>query len=119
MNDLGVGFLEAIYKNSLVASLRKKNLFIETEKEYEIFYQNQRVGFYRADIVVDDCVIVEAKCCKELAPEHSAQLINYLKVSGKKVGLLINFGKRKIQYKRLYHPDYYPAAVGDPAYHDK
>ncbi len=56
---------------------------------------------------------------KELAPEHSAQLINYLKASAKKVGLLINFGKRKIQYKRLYHPDYYPVAGGDPAYHDK
>ena len=119
MNDLGVGFFEAVYKNSLVVSLRKKNLFVETEKEYEIFYQNQRVGFYRADIVVDDSVIIEVKCCKELAPEHSAQLINYLKASGKRVGLLINFGKRKIQYKRLYHPDYYPAAVGDPAYHDQ
>jgi len=119
MNDLGIGFLEAVYKNSLVVSLRKKNLFVETEKEYKIFYQNQRVGFYRADIVVVDSVTVEVKCCKELAPEHSAQLINYLKASDKKVGLLINFGKRKIQYKRLYHPDYYPVAVGDPAYPDK
>ena len=119
MNDRGVGFLEAVYKNSLVVSLRRKNLFVETEKTYEIFYQNQRVGFYRADIVVEESVTVEAKYCKELASEHSDQLINYLKASGIKVGLLINFGKRKIQFKRLCHPDYYPAAVGDPAYLDQ
>jgi len=119
MNDLGVGFLEAVYKNSLVVSLRRKNLFVETEKKYEVFYQNQRVGFYLADIVVDKSVTVEVKCCRELVSEHSAQLINYLKVSGIKVGLLVNFGKRRIQYKRLSHPDFYPAAVGDPAYPDQ
>ena len=54
MNDLGIGFLEAVYKNSLIVSLRKKNLFVETEKEYKISYHKQIVGFYRADIVVDD-----------------------------------------------------------------
>ncbi|MEC7838772.1 MAG: GxxExxY protein, partial [Chlamydiota bacterium] len=90
-----------------------------TEKKYEIFYQNQRVGFYIADIVVNESVIIEVKCCKELAPQHSAQLINYLKASGIKVGLLINFGKRNIQYKRLCHPDYYRAAAGDPAHLDQ
>ncbi|MEC7839602.1 MAG: GxxExxY protein, partial [Chlamydiota bacterium] len=71
MNDLGVGFIEAVYKNSLVVSLRRKNLLVETEKKYEIFYQNQRVGFYIADIVVNESVIIEVKCCKELAPQHS------------------------------------------------
>ncbi|MEC7838984.1 MAG: GxxExxY protein, partial [Chlamydiota bacterium] len=94
--------------------LRRKNLLVETEKKYEIFYQNQRVGFYIADIVVNESVIIKAKCCKELAPQHSAQLLNYPKASGIKVGLLINFGKRNIQYKRLCHPDYYRAAAGDP-----
>ena len=57
MNDLGVGFLEAVYKNTLIVSLRRRNLYVETEKRYEIFYQNQRVGFYLADIVVNESVL--------------------------------------------------------------
>ena len=64
---------------------------------------------YVADLIVEEKVIIELKCCESLLGEHQAQLINYLKVSGILVGLLVNFGKRKVEYKRLHHPDYHAA----------
>jgi len=67
------------------------------------------VGVYVADLIVAGSVIVELKCCDSLLGEHQAQLINYLKVSGILVGLLVNFGKRKVKYKRLHHHAYHAA----------
>ncbi|MBN4067496.1 GxxExxY protein, partial [Simkania negevensis] len=65
----------------------------------------QKIGLYIADLIVEGAVVIELKCCDRLLPEHQAQTINYLKVSGTLVGLLINFGKKSVEYKRLYHPD--------------
>jgi GxxExxY protein len=104
INELGTGFLESVYKNALVISLREKGKFVEIEKNYEIYFKNERIGFYRADIVVEGSVIVELKCCKSLSPENQAQLINYLKAANVATGLLVNFGNQKLEYKRLYHP---------------
>ena len=75
------------------------------------------MGLYVADLIIEDSVIVELKCCDSLLGEHQAQLINYLKVSGILVGLLVNFGKRKLEYKRLHHPDHHAHHVAcDHAY---
>ena len=107
MKELGPGFLENVYKNALFVVLKQKGLNVLTERSFEIVFRNQRIGKYIADLIVEDLIIVELKCCKILLPEHQAQLINYLKVSGLPVGLLVNFGNQKLEYKRLQHPDKY------------
>lgn len=116
MNELGVGFLESVYKNALFFSLKTKKLLVETEKTFEVYFQRHRVGTYKADIVVENLVIIELKCCKTLLPEHQAQVINYLVASNIPVGLLVNFNNKQLEYKRLHHPTHYPAAEGDPAH---
>jgi GxxExxY protein len=117
MNDLGIGFLETVYKNALFVALKTKGLLVETEKPFEVYFKGQIVGFYKADIVVENFILVELKCCKSLLPEHQAQIINYLATSRLPVGLLVNFNKKQLEYKRLHHPTHHPAAAGDPAYH--
>ena len=117
INEIGIGFLESVYKNALFFSLREKGLLVETEKSFEVYFRKQRIGYYKADIVVENLILVELKCCKSLLPEHQAQAINYLAASGLPVGLLVNFYNKQLDYKRLRHPSYYPAAKGDPAHH--
>jgi len=117
MNELGAGFLESVYKNALIISLQEKGMLIGVEQSFEVYFREQKVGLYRADLVVQGTVIIELKCCKCLLPEHQAQAINYLKAANIPVGLLVNFGNREIEYKRLHHPLIHPAAEGDPKYH--
>ena len=112
MNELGIGFLESVYKNALFFALREKGLFVETEKSFEVYFKRQKVGFYKADIVVENLVVVELKCCKSLLPEHQAQVIHYLAASNLPVGLLVNFNNKQLDYKRLHHPIHHPAAEG-------
>src|SRR5688572_7051192 len=81
INEIGVGFLETVYKNALLITLRERGLHVEIEKTYEIHYKSQKIGRYIADMVVDNKIIVELKCCKVLLPEHQAQTINYLTVA--------------------------------------
>ena len=106
MNELGVGFLETVYKNSLAYSLKKNALKVEIEKPIEVFFQSQIVGFYKPDLIVNDSIIVELKCVTALLPEHQAQVINYLKATRISTGLLINFATRNLEYKRLYNPNF-------------
>ena len=114
MNELGIGFLESVYKNALVVALREKGVKVEIEKRFQVTFRGQNIGLYIADLVVEETVIVELKCCEKILPEHQAQTINYLKSSGVLVGLLINFGKRKVAYKSLHHPDH--PATCDPVH---
>lgn len=107
MNELGCGFLESVYKNALFIAIKEKGLKIEVEKRFEVMFRGKKIGLYVADLIVEDVLIIELKCCESLLGEHQAQTINYLKASGVLVGLLINFGNRKLEYKRLYHPTYY------------
>ncbi len=105
-NELGVGFLENVYKNALAVALKDQSLKVEIEKVFEIVFRKRRVGLYIADLVVEDTVIVETKCCSALLPAHQAQLINYLAASSCPVGLLVNFGNKRLEIKRLRHPRY-------------
>ena len=114
MNELGVGFLESVYKNALLIALREKGLKVDVEKRFEVIFRERKIGLYIADLVVEEKVIIELKCCESLLGEHQAQLINYLKVSNILVGLLINFRKRKLEYKRVHHPDHHAAC--DPVH---
>ena len=98
-NTLGFGFLETVYQNSFLIELIKVGLRSEKEKKIQVYYDNQLVGDYMADIIVEDKVILELKSVKDLHPAHEAQLINYLKATGIEVGLLINFGE-SVEIKR-------------------
>ena len=102
MKELGPGFLERIYKNALLITMKEKGLQVETEKPFEVVFRNKVIGRYSADLVVEKAVMVELKCCESLVREHQAQLFNYLKVSGIPIGLLINFQRRKLEYQRLH-----------------
>ena len=99
-NKLGYGFLEKVYHNSLVIELRKRGIFTEQEKQIEVKYDNQIVGEYFADIVVDNKVVVEVKSADKYNLVFEAQLLNYLKATGLEVGLIINFGS-SVQVKRM------------------
>ena len=101
MKELGPGFLEGVYKNALLITMRQKGLKVELEQSFEVVFRDKVVGRYNADLVVGQTVIVELKCCESLVREHQAQLFNYLKVSSLPVGLLVNFRHRKLDWKRL------------------
>lgn len=101
LNTLGAGFLEKVYENALSIELRRNGLSVENQKVIRISYEGTIVGEYQADLVVNGKVIIECKAASNLDPVHEAQLINYLKASGIHVGLLINFGRPKLQYRRL------------------
>ena len=98
-NTLGFGFLETVYQNALLIELTKSGLNVEKEKPIKVLYENQIVGDYIADIIVEEAVILELKAVKELHAVHEVQLVNYLKATGIEVGLLINFGE-SVQIKR-------------------
>ncbi|TVQ82308.1 MAG: GxxExxY protein [Bacteroidetes bacterium] len=101
-NQLGPGFSEIVYKDALEYEFRTQNIYFEREVEYSVFYKTVVLPhkFY-ADFVVFEHIILEVKGIQRLAREHIAQTINYLKVSGNDVGLLVNFGEPKLTYKRL------------------
>jgi GxxExxY protein len=103
--ELGFGFLESVYQNALVIELAKAGLQSEQQKRIQVYYSEQVVGDFVADILVEKKVILELKSVSQIHPAHEAQLINYLKATGMEVGLLINFGEQvEIKRKVLDHP---------------
>ena len=98
-NTLGYGFLEKVYENSMIIELRKLGLNCTKQYPISVFYDNTVVGEYFADIIVENCIILELKAAENLCDEHECQLVNYLKASDVEVGLLLNFGK-KPEFKR-------------------
>jgi len=100
-NTLGCGFLEKVYSNALFVELHKMELHCEQEVPFKVTYRDAVVGDYCADLIVERRVIVELKACAGLDPVHEAQILNYLKATGIQVGLLLNFGKPKLQYRRF------------------
>jgi GxxExxY protein len=99
-NMLGYGFLEKVYENALIIELKEMGLDALPQQKIKVYYGNQIVGDYFADIVVNDKVILEIKTAESLREEHRAQLINYLKATNIEVGLLLNFGK-SAEFKRV------------------
>jgi len=98
-NTLGFGFLEKVYENSMKLELMNLGLKVEQQKNIRVYYEGKEIGDYYADLLVNDCVIVELKVADILCEEHEAQLINYLKATKIEVGLLMNFGK-KAEFRR-------------------
>lgn len=101
INDLGSGFLESVYESAMMIALSDAGISAEAQKPIGVSYRGRPVGDFYADILVDDRVIVELKAVKALMPEHEAQVINYLNATGIRVGLLINFGNPKLEFKRF------------------
>lgn len=99
--ELGAGFLEKVYENALAHELRSRGVTAAAQAEIEVRYKGEPIGVYFADLLVDGCVLVEVKATSGLDPQHEAQLLNYLKATGIKVGLLLNFGTRRLQVKRM------------------
>ncbi len=97
---LGFGFLEKVYKNAMLVELKKSGLKVEPEKPIKVYYEGEEVGDYFADLIVEDKVIVELKAVENLNKKFEVQLVNYLTATGLDVGLLLNFGKESLQYKR-------------------
>ena|SRR3989304_1101134 len=100
-NSLGCGFLEKVYENAVAHELRKAGLTTEQQRSIQVRYDGAVVGDYVADLLVEGSVLVELKAVKSLDDIHFSQCVNYLKATGLKVCLLINFGAPKVQIKRL------------------
>jgi len=100
---MGNGFQEVIYQRALAIEMRYKGLAFEREKEMDIFYRGENIGTRRADFFVENCVMVELKAVIELEDVHLAQAMNYLEAYNMEIGLLINFGARSLQFKRVYN----------------
>jgi GxxExxY protein len=98
---LGYGFLEKVYENALAEELLRRGLSVQQQFPIDVYYKGVLVGKYTADLLVEGKVIVEIKAEKVYNPQHEAQLLNYLKATGIKVGLLLNFGEQKCEHKRL------------------
>ncbi|GLH73729.1 hypothetical protein GETHLI_22310 [Geothrix limicola] len=100
-NELGPGFLEKVYENALVHELRKAGFNLSQQHSIVVHYDGVKVGEYVADLLIEDQVLVELKACRDLDDVHLAQCLNYLKATGLKICLLMNFDKPRIQIRRL------------------
>jgi len=100
-NVLGRGFLEAVYRKALTHELRTQGISVREEVEFKINYKGVPVGRYIADQIVADSVIVEIKAVDAIAPAHVGQTLNYLRASGLKRGLVLNFGSSRLGFKRV------------------
>jgi GxxExxY protein len=99
-NELGHGFLESVYEESMVIALRDKNLNFERQVPLPVWFREHKVGEYRADVLVERSVLLELKSVRALESAHDAQLLHYLRSTAIEVGLLLNFGSRP-QFRRL------------------
>ena len=102
-NDLGSGFLESVYEEALAIELGIRGIEYEKQKPIDIFYKGIKAKQFICDFLVKGCVLVELKALKQLTAVEEAQVLNYLKATGVKVGLLINFGSASLKYKRLVY----------------
>ena len=100
-STLGPGFPETVYHKALTHELMRKGISFSSEKAFSVHYDGVRCGEFRADLVVSESVILELKALSSLHGEHIAQVLSYLKASGLSVGLLINFGCKSLDTKRV------------------
>jgi GxxExxY protein len=103
IKELGAGFLESVYEKALLIALRQKGISARAQVPLSVRFRDEIIGEFFADILAEEKVIIELKAVRALNPVHQAQLINYLKATGIEVGLLINFGNPKLEYRRLHN----------------
>ena len=99
---LGPGFLESVYQNALALELRKAGMLVVCEKRIQVLYEGVVVGDFLADMLIDGQVLIENNAVQMLTPAHERQLVNYLTATGTDIGLLLNFGATRLEFKRKY-----------------
>jgi len=99
-NDLGFGFLESVYRNSLRLALLEKGLSVEQEVAVSVFFRGHNVGDFRADLIVNGTILLELKTAEQIIAAHESQVLNYLRSTSLELGLILNFGP-KPQVRRL------------------
>ncbi len=100
-NTLGAGFLEKVYENAIMIKLKKYGLKAVQQQPIKVHFEGEVVGDYFADILVEDKVILEIKCIEKITDVQRAQVINYLKATDLKLGIIVNFSKPKLEYERI------------------
>jgi len=100
-NVLGSGFLEKVYENALAHEIKKAGLKVQQQVPIQVHYDGLVVGYYLADLLVEECVLVELKAIQGLEDVHKAQCINYLKATGLRLCILLNFGTMRVEIKRI------------------
>lgn len=100
-NKLGYGFLEKVYENALMVLFRREGIDARQQVPLTVYFENEIVGEYNADIVIEDKIILELKAVERIIDAHRAQVINYMKVTRIKLVILINFGKKHLEYERF------------------
>jgi len=100
-NELGCGFLEKVYENALMVLLEREAIPARQQAPADVYFQGKVIGQYFADILVDNKLILELKTIDTIANVHKAKVLNYLRATGIKLGLILNFAKPKLEYKRL------------------
>jgi GxxExxY protein len=100
-NTLGCGFLEKVYGRALIRELTLRGCTVEAQHSYDVTYQGERIGEYFADIIIEGRLVIELKCAEAFSNQHLAQCLNYLKVSGLRTALLIDFQHPKVEWRRV------------------
>lgn len=100
-NVLGSGFLEKVYENAMMVAFRKAGIEAEQQASVKVHFDGEVVGEYYADILVENQIILELKVVSEISNIHRAQLLNYLKATKLRLGMILNFGKQKLEYLRF------------------
>jgi GxxExxY protein len=106
LNTLGTGFLEKVYENALAHEFRKRGLDVAQQQPVQVHYDDEVVGDYLADLLVEGHIIIELKATREHHDVYTAQCLNYLMATGFPVCLLLNFGKPQLEIKQYAHPDF-------------
>ncbi|HAL92666.1 MAG TPA: GxxExxY protein [Verrucomicrobia bacterium] len=101
MNVLGHGFLEKVYENAMCVEMRLRKMDFQQQPRYEVRYKSEKVGEYIPDLIVSDSVVVDAKTIDAITDHEIGQVLNYLKITGFRVGLILNFKHAKLQWKRV------------------
>ena len=99
--ELGRGFLEKVYENSLMVMFRNDKIKAMQQASIKVYFKNEIVGNYIADILVEDKIILELKTVEKITDVHKAQALNYLKATGMKLAIIINFKKQSLEYERI------------------
>jgi len=103
-NHLGPGFREETYKQAVIVDFAEEGIPSVSEKLFPVFYRTKKVDEYKVDLIAFEKIILELKSVAELHPRFEAQLLSYLKVTGLKLGLLVNFGKDELEIRRFVNP---------------
>jgi len=99
--ELGPGSLEAVYEKALIEEFAKKAIKVETQRVIDGIYKGKKIGVHRLGMIVEGKVVVELKTVERFSTYHTTQMLSYLKASGHKLGILVNFSKAKVEYRRI------------------